>query len=366
MPDSMDIPTIRFIKGKIEMIDQTRLPAEYVMLSLSTVNELCGAIKRLSVRGAPALGVAGAFGLLLAVEDRWRRPDACYFDWESVNASVFPKNVTPAEIAAVLNEAAETIAKTRPTAVNLFWALDRMKKICNLSGPSVPDLLHALHREATAVYKEDLEMCKRLGANGAELLRDGDTVMTHCNAGGLATSGYGTALGVIFSAVESGKKIQVIADETRPLLQGARLTAWECCKRNIPVRVACEGAAGHVLSKGLVNCIIVGADRIAANGDTANKIGTLNLAVIAGRYGVPFYVAAPSSTIDGSIASGADIPIEMREEDEVKSCFGVRIAPDDASALNPAFDVTPNELISGIITEKKIYYPPFENLGQSG
>ena len=205
-------------------------------------------------------------------------------------------------------------------------------------------------------------MCRRLGANGAELLRDGDSVMTHCNAGGLATSGYGTALGVIFAAVESGKKISVYADETRPLLQGARLTAWECIKRNIPVTVSCEGAAGHVLSKGLVAGIIVGADRIASNGDTANKIGTLNLAIIAKRYGVPFYVAAPSSTVDMAIASGAEIPIEMRDENEVKNCFGVAIAPQEASALNPAFDVTPNELISAIITEKQIFYPPFEKL----
>lgn len=358
----MEIPTIRFIEGKVEMIDQTRLPAEYIILKLSTVDEMCDAIKRLVIRGAPALGVAGAFGLLLAIEERWAQKGGFFFNWKRVDTSAFPGGVSPSDITAVVHAAADTIGKTRPTAVNLFWALDRMKGACGGQTDSVPDMLQVLHREAIAIYREDLEMCRRLGANGAELLKDGDTVMTHCNAGGLATSGYGTALGVIFAAVESGKRIQVVADETRPLLQGARLTAWECCKRNIPVRIACEGAAGHIISKSLVDCIIVGADRIAANGDTANKIGTMNLAIIAKRYGVPFYVAAPSSTVDVSVASGAGIPIEMRDGEEVKSCFGIRIAPDDASALNPAFDVTPNELISGIITEKQIFYPPFKNL----
>jgi methylthioribose-1-phosphate isomerase len=363
MTDSIEIPTIRFRKGMVELIDQTRLPAEYIMLSLSTVADLCDAIKRLAIRGAPALGVAGAFGLLLAIEERWSRREGFYFDWEGVDTSAFPRSVAPGDLFAVVNKAADTISKTRPTAVNLFWALDRMMRVCHSSSGSADELLNALHSEAIAIYKEDLEMCRRLGRNGAELLKDGDTVMTHCNAGGLATSGYGTALGVIFAAVEAGKKIQVIADETRPLLQGARLTAWECCKRNIPVRISCEGAAGHVISKGLAACIIVGADRIAANGDTANKIGTMNLAIIAKRYGVPFYVAAPSSTIDLSLTSGSEIPIEMRDEEEVKSCLGVPIAPAQASALNPAFDVTPNELIGGIITEKQVFYPPFENLG---
>jgi methylthioribose-1-phosphate isomerase len=358
----MEVPTIRIVKGTVEMIDQTRLPGEYIMLSLLTVDSMCEAIKKLAIRGAPALGVAGAFGLLLAIEDEWRQKDGFYYDWDTVDTSSFPQEVAPSDIIAVVDAAAVTISKTRPTAVNLFWALDRMKRVCGKAGNSTDELLRALHREAIDIFEEDLDMCRRLGTNGAELLRDGDSVMTHCNAGGLATSGYGTALGVIFAAVESGKKISVYADETRPLLQGARLTAWECNKRNIPVTVSCEGAAGHVLSKGLVASIVVGADRIAANGDTANKIGTLNLAVIAKRYGVPFYVAAPSSTVDMAIASGAEIPIEMRDENEVKNCFGMAIAPDEASALNPAFDVTPNELISAIITEKQVFYPPFENL----
>jgi methylthioribose-1-phosphate isomerase len=358
----MEIPTIRLVKGTVEMIDQTLLPIEYKMLSLTTVNEMCDAIKKLSIRGAPALGVAGAFGLLLAIEEKWKQTDRYYFDWETVDTSAFPAEVTPAEVIAVLDAAADAISETRPTAVNLCWAIDRMRKVCGKGTPSVAELLQTLHREAIEIYNEDLEMCRQLGANGAELLQDGDAVMTHCNAGGLATSGYGTALGVIFSAVESGKKISVFADETRPLLQGARLTAWECTKRNIPVKISCEGAAAHVLSKGLVASIIVGADRIAANGDTANKIGTLNLAIIAKRYGVPFYVAAPSSTVDLSLASGDEIPIEMRDEEEVKNCFGVRIAPQQASAVNPAFDVTPNELISAIITEKQVFYPPFESL----
>ncbi|MFH1754914.1 MAG: S-methyl-5-thioribose-1-phosphate isomerase [Candidatus Latescibacterota bacterium] len=362
MKGSMEIPTIRLTEGRVEMIDQTRLPAEYIILSLSTVNEVCDAIKRLVIRGAPALGVAGAFGLVLAVEEKWRKEGSYYFDWQSVNCAAFPPEVTPRDIRTVIVEASITIGKTRPTAVNLFWALDRMQKVCDRDWSSAAGLLEALHREAIDIYEEDLDMCRRLGAIGAELLQDGDVVMTHCNAGGLATSGFGTALGVIFAAVESGKKISVFADETRPLLQGARLTAWECRKRDIPVRIACEGAAGHLMSNGLVSSIIVGADRIAANGDTANKIGTLNLAIIAKRYGVPFYVAAPSSTVDLSIANGAHIPIEMRDEEEVKKCFGVQIAPQDADAINPAFDVTPCELISAIITEQKIFYPPFQNL----
>ncbi len=362
MQTGMVIPTIQLKKGTIEIIDQTRLPVAYEILSLRTVDALCAAIKKLAIRGAPALGIAGAFGLLLAIEEKWGREGDYYFDAEMARFSGFPDEVAPSDVVSAVNAAADRIRDTRPTAVNLFWALDRMQKICRRKWNSKPDLLKALHGEALAIFHEDLDMCRRLGANGAVLLKDGDSVLTHCNAGGLATSGYGTALGVVFAAVESGKKITVYADETRPLLQGARLTAWECLQREIPVQVVCEGASGYLMSKGLVSCAIVGADRIAANGDSANKIGTLSLAVVSKRYGVPFYVAAPSSTIDFSIEDGSQIPIEMRAEEEVKGCLGVEVAPVGASAMNPAFDVTPNELITAIITEEQVFYPPFDHL----
>ena len=220
-------------------------------------------------------------------------------------------------------------------------------------------MLRALRDEAVAIYNEDLDMCRALGRHGSELIEDGASIMTHCNAGGLATSGFGTALGVIFAAVEAGKSVRVYADETRPLLQGARLTAWECRRRNVPVTVLVDGAAASLMGRGGVSCVVVGADRIAANGDTANKIGTCTAAVLAKRFDVPFYVAAPTSTIDTSIKSGAEIPIEERPADEVLSFAGVQVAPEEADAYNPAFDVTPAELISAIITENGIFTPPY-------
>jgi methylthioribose-1-phosphate isomerase len=353
------LPTIAFKKGAVELIDQTLLPSEYKILRVTRIDALCEAIESLRVRGAPALGVVGAYGLLLAVEEEWGGRDGYYFDEDAASLGALPADATVEKVRLVLDRTAERVRTTRPTAVNLGWALDRMKGVYSTSWNNAAGLLRAVHGEARAIHNEDLEMCLAIGRSGAALLNDGDAVLTHCNTGGLATSGFGTALGVVFSAVEGGKKIHVYADETRPLLQGARLNAWECVQRRIPVTVLCDGAAASLMSEKKIACVIVGADRIAANGDTANKIGTLNLAITARRYGVPFYVAAPSSTIDPSIPDGAAIPIEQRAAVEVKSFRGVTVAPEGAGAYNPAFDVTPRDLVTGFITEKGVVHPPF-------
>jgi methylthioribose-1-phosphate isomerase len=352
-------PTIAFKKGAVELVDQTLLPAEYRVLRITKVEALCEAITSLRIRGAPALGIAGAYGLLLAVEETWRKFEAYYFDADEARVEDFPAIVTVDAVRNQLKRVSETLRATRPTAVNLGWAIDRMMGVCRKDWLVPAEMLRSLHGEARAIHNEDLEMCRAIGRNGAALLKDGDSVLTHCNTGGLATSGHGTALGVVFAAVESGKKIHVYADETRPLLQGARLNAWECVARGIPVSVLCDGASASLMNEQKIACVLVGADRIAANGDTANKIGTLNLAIAARRFGVPFYVAAPSSTIDPSIPDGAAIPIEHRGADEVKSFRGVVVAPREAGAYNPAFDVTPCDLIAGFITEKGIVHPPF-------
>jgi methylthioribose-1-phosphate isomerase len=352
-------PTIDFKRGAVELIDQTLLPAEYKILRITEVEALCEAIASLRVRGAPALGLAGAYGLLLAVEEKWKRFEAYYFDGDEARVEEFPAIVTVDAVRNQLKLVSETLRATRPTAVNLGWALERMAGVLRRVWSTPAEMLRALHGEARAIHSEDLEMCRAIGRHGAELLEDGDCVLTHCNTGGLATSGYGTALGVVFAAVEAGKKIRVYADETRPLLQGARLNAWECVARGIPVDVLCDGASASLMNERRIACVIVGADRIAANGDTANKIGTLNLALAAKRFGVPFYVAAPSSTIDPSIPDGAAIPIEHRSADEVKVFRGVATVPREAGAYNPAFDVTPCDLIAGFITEKGIVQPPF-------
>ncbi|MGD8413233.1 MAG: S-methyl-5-thioribose-1-phosphate isomerase [Candidatus Latescibacterota bacterium] len=362
----MEIPTIRLIKGAAEIIDQVLLPGQYVVRRLQTVDAVCEAIKSLRIRGAPALGVAGAYGLLVAVEERWRDDRTYYFDEnddQSAGLANFPGRVTAADVKAFLDSAAETIGSTRPTAVNLRWALDRLAGVYRGEWGSAAVLLRAVRDEAVTIKKEDLEMCRALGRHGAGLLPDGASVITHCNTGGLATSGYGTALGVVFAAVESGKSVHVYADETRPLLQGARLTAWECVRNEIPVTVLSDGASSSLISRGGVTCAIVGADRIAANGDAANKIGTCNLAIVCKRFDVPFYVAAPSSTIDPALADGSMIPIEERAAEEVLSFAGVRTAPPEAGAFNPAFDVTPAELIAGIITENGVFLPPFDFAG---
>jgi methylthioribose-1-phosphate isomerase len=360
---SMEIPTIRLIKGAAEIIDQVLLPGRYVVRRLQTVDAVCEAIRSLRIRGAPALGVAGAYGLLVAVEEKWRCDRTHYFDDgddRSEGLVYFPEGVTVADIRAHLDSASDTIGATRPTAVNLHWALERMAAVYRRGWSSPADLLRALRDEAVAIYREDLAMCRELGRHGAGLLQDGAAVLTHCNTGGLATSGYGTALGVVYAAVEAGKKVHVYADETRPLLQGARLTAWECVRNKIPVTVLADGASSSLMSRGIVSCAIVGADRIAANGDTANKIGTFNLAIACRHHAIPFYVAAPSSTIDPSLAHGSLIPIEERAAEEVLSFAGVRTAPRDTEAYNPAFDVTPAELIAAIITERGVFRPPYD------
>ncbi len=352
-------PTIAFKTGAIEIIDQRLLPAECKILRITRVDDLCEAIKALRIRGAPALGIAGAYGLLLVVEEKWRPHELFYFDADCARLDMFPTIVSIEAARRVLDRAGATIRATRPTAVNLAWAVERMRKTYERSWGSTAEMLAALHKEARAVHQEDLEMGRAIGRFGATLLADGDSVLTHCNTGALATGGYGTALGVVFAAVESGKRIHVYADETRPLLQGARLNAWECVARGISVTVLCDGAAASLMNEKRIACVIVGADRIAANGDTANKIGTLSLAVNAARFGVPFYVAAPSSTIDPSIPDGTAIPVEHRAESEVKEFRGAAVAPEKATAYNPAFDVTPHELIAGYITERGIVHPPF-------
>jgi methylthioribose-1-phosphate isomerase len=353
------LPTIVFKKGAVELIDQTLLPGEYKVLRLTTLEALCEAVASLRVRGAPALGIAGAYGLLLAVEEKWHVHDGYFFDDETAHLEAFPPITTVGAVQRYLGFAAKQLVATRPTAVNLGWAIDRMGRIFEGRWASAVDMLRALHAEARRIYSEDLDMCIALGRHGATLIADGGRVLTHCNTGGLATSGYGTALGVVFAAAESGKKVHVYADETRPLLQGARLNTWECEQRGIPVSVLCDGAAASLMSRRMIDLVIVGADRIAANGDTANKIGTLGVAVAAKRFGVPFYVAAPSSTIDPRLADGAAIPIEERDGNEVTHFAGVRTTSAAAGAVNPAFDVTPHDLIAAFVTEKGIVQPPF-------
>ena len=337
----MPVSTIEWSAGKVRMIDQTKLPCELVYLEYDDVKDVWGAIKRLSVRGAPAIGIAGALGVVVGVQNLEARDfDAFYAEVERV---------------------ADYLATSRPTAVNLFWALDRMKKAALRNRTDdIGRLKHVLLDEALAILGEDREVCRQLGKNGAALLKDGDTVLTHCNAGALATADYGTALAVVYAAVEEGKSIAVYADETRPLLQGARLTAWELQRAGIDVTLICDNTAAQVMKEGKIDIIITGADRIASNGDTANKIGTYNVALLAHVHGVPFYIAAPISTMDLSLASGEEIPIEERDPREVTCGFGARTAPEGVKVYSPAFDVTPARYIHGIITENGIARPPYE------
>ncbi len=345
--------TIEWTNGRVRLLDQTLLPLREEYREISSVEEMCDAIRRLVVRGAPAIGVAAAMGIALGVQDA-PEDDAARF-------------------ADRFEEACKRICSTRPTAVNLFWAAARMRSVFQrgLSG-SLSELKHMLVEEARRMEQEDRELCERIGAQGEGLLEDGETVLTHCNAGGLATAGYGTALGVIRAAVERGKDIRVVADETRPLNQGARITCWELQKLGIPVTLIPDNTAGVLMRRGEIHKVVVGADRIAANGDTANKIGTYSVAVLAQYHKIPFYVAAPLSTIDRSLESGAEIPIEERNSDEVTHIGGVRIAPEGIQVRNMAFDVTPHHLITGIITECGIaaapYHDAFEDffLRQSG
>lgn len=332
--------TIEWLGSRVRFIDQTRLPGELLYRETADYRELANAIRRLEVRGAPAIGVAAAFGVALAALESPAR------DVAALRADVV--------------EAARQLAATRPTAVNLRWAVDRMLAAPEARTPDDPEEMKSLLvEEALAIFEEDRELSRRIGLNGAALLNDGDVVLTHCNAGGLATAELGTALAVVFTAVEQGKHIRVFADETRPLLQGARLTAWELLARGIDVTLLVDGAAASALAAGSVTKVIVGADRIARNGDVANKVGTFPLALAARHSGVPFYVAAPYSTLDPALATGREIPIEERAAEEVTEVGGVRVAPHGVRVYNPAFDVTPAEFVSAIVTDVGVFEPPY-------
>lgn len=342
MGTTESVKTIEWLGDAVRLIDQTRLPLELVHKETRDYRDVAESIRRLEVRGAPAIGVAAAMGIALAA-----------LEYRALDLAKFRAGVASA--AGVLNS-------TRPTAVNLCWAVGRMLEV--LIDRSVSDPEEAVRRltaEALAIYEEDRELSRRIGEHGADLIEDGDGVLTHCNAGGLATAEYGTALAVIFAAVEQGKKIRAFADETRPLLQGARLTTWEFMRRGIDVTLLCDSAAASAMARGWVTKVIVGADRIARNGDVANKIGTFPLALAAREHGIPFYVAAPFSTLDPALRSGADIPIEERDGSEVTDIQGVRVAPPGVSVYNPAFDVTPCHLVTAIVTDAGVFRAPYED-----
>ena len=325
------------------MIDQRKLPTVEEYPIFRTYREVAEAIRSMVVRGAPAIGVAAAMGVALGVRDSQAK--------------------TIQELRREFEEITSTLAATRPTAVNLFWAIDRMKRtFADVAGDDVnlASIGDRLIQEAIAVYREDIESNQRMGQFGQSLLPDSGTILTHCNAGALATAGYGTALGVIRAAVENGKRLRVVADETRPFLQGARLTAWELWKDNIDVRVISDNMAGSFMRQGLIDAVIVGADRVAANGDVANKIGTYPLAVLARQHDIPFYVAAPYSTLDLNIPDGSHIPIEQRDATEVTHIGGVRVVPEGVSVFNPAFDVTPHSFVTAIITDLGVASYPYE------
>lgn len=323
------------LSGHLRLLDQTVLPLVVVFLDCQDVKSVWDAIKRLSVRGAPAIGVSAAYGVIVGLQSS--------------------ADVQRPQFNEKLTEVTDYLATSRPTAVNLFWALDRMKAFAN-QHPDLTsrELLQQLLEEAQRIDREDQQMCLAIGQNGAALLPDECSVLTHCNAGGLATAGDGTALSVFFAAHRQGKNLHVYADETRPLLQGARLTSWELQQRDIPVTVICDSVAGWAMKQGRIQAIVTGADRIAGNGDAANKIGTYSVAQLAKVHNIPFYVAAPSSTFDLSLASGDDIPIEERSRDEIAHGFGQQTVPDGVDVFNPAFDVTPSELITAIITERGV------------
>ena len=324
--------------GCLRLLDQTLLPGETKTIECRSVDQVVEAIRSLRVRGAPAIGVAAAYGLVVGLQE----------------AATADRRKFDERLHVVLQQ----LAESRPTAVNLFWALDRQRRVAERSATALPaDVLKALLAEARAIEVEDRAMCAAIGRHGAELLKDGDAVLTHCNAGALATAGDGTALAVIYAAVAEGKQIRVFADETRPLLQGSRLTAWELSRRGVPVTVICDSMAATVMRQRKVQAVIVGADRIAANGDTANKIGTYSVACLAKTHGLPFYVAAPSSTFDLSLTSGEQIPIEERSPTEITHGFGRQTVPDGVDVYNPAFDVTSAELITAIITERGLIRP---------
>jgi methylthioribose-1-phosphate isomerase len=332
------------IDGYLELIDQRKLPAEFVKLRCRDVDQLAEAIKTLAVRGAPAIGVAAAYGPVLALQKLSAANDL-------------------QEALAAVSQTCEKLASTRPTAVNLFWALDRSRRSVeqfakSFAQATLRELREHILAEANAIHEEDADMCRRIGQNGQGYIRQGAGILTHCNAGALATGGQGTALSVLYEAHKKGTKFRVYADETRPLLQGARLTAWELKQAEIDVTVICDNMAGWLMKQGRIDAVITGADRIAANGDVANKIGTYSLSILTRRHGIPFYVAAPSSTFDLSLKSGSDIPIEQRAAEEITKWADRQIAPDGVDTYNPAFDVTEAENITAIITERGVIEGP--------
>jgi methylthioribose-1-phosphate isomerase len=331
--------TIEWKQDKVLMIDQRKLPHKLEIISCKDYHEVANAIKGLAIRGAPAIGAAAAYGMALA---------AINIDTDNIE-----------EFLKKLEKARQELSMTRPTAVNLFWALDEIKNISERKANSVKELKNNILFEAEKIAKQDIEINYLIGNNGVELFSDNDNILTHCNAGSLATVYYGTALGVIRSVYKKKKNIRVFVDETRPVLQGARLTAWELMTEKIPATLICDSVAGFLMSQNKINKVVVGADRISANGDVANKIGTYSISVLAKEHNIPFYVAAPFSTIDFSIKEGTEIPIEERDKNEVTNIMGQTIAPADIDVFNPAFDVTPWRNITAIITENGIIRPPF-------
>ncbi len=337
---STTFAAVGYEDGELILLDQTKLPVEEIYERYATVEGVADAIRTMVVRGAPAIGIAAGFGMAIAART-CGEPDA---------------------FESTMERAASLLGATRPTAVNLFWAIDRMKDVVSqcVAKPH-SERVKVLEAEAIRILEEDIDVCYRIGKHGAALLKDSSTVMTHCNAGALATGGYGTALAVMRVAVEEGKTIQVIANETRPFLQGARLTTWELMRDGIDVTLVADNAAGSLIRRGLVQAVIVGTDRTVANGDVANKIGTYSVAVLAHENGIPFYVAAPTSTIDLNTKTGDEIEIEERSGEEVRGVFGRQTAPEGVKTMNPSFDVTPARYVTGIITENGVAYPPYES-----
>jgi len=338
--DQEVLQSIEWKDTHVRLLDQTFLPARTVFIDIKDVGRMWEAIKSLRVRGAPAIGIAAAYGVYLGIKDL---PDRSYSNFE-----------------IELNRICDYLASSRPTAVNLFWAIDRIKKTVHAYRNEPLDSIKIrVLKLAQTIHDEDKRMCKQIGLNGVELVQKGAQILTHCNTGGLATGQYGTALSVIYHAFEKHQDLHVWVDETRPLLQGARLTAWELMRYGIPMHLVTDSMAGHLMSTGKVDLILVGTDRVAANGDMANKIGTYSLAVLARYHNIPFYVATPASTVDLSLSSGKEIPIEERDGKEVSTIAGHEIAPSKVPVFNPAFDVTPAELITAFITEKGIIKPPY-------
>ena len=334
----MSIEPIKWLGDRVRLLDQTRLPGGEVYLELNGYQDIASAITELKIRGAPAIGIAGAYGVALG--------------------ALKIKSKSKGEFLEKLQGVISTLSLTRPTAKNLFWAIERMQKVAQ-SGRDIKEIKELLIAEAEKIHAEEVESSKKMSQFGSELIEDGFRILTHCNTGALAAPSYGTAFGAIRWAKEEGKKIKVYATETRPLLQGARLTCWELKKTQIPSVLITDSMAGYLMSRGGIDCVILGADRIALNGDTANKIGTYTLAVLAKEHGIPFYVVAPTTTVDPTITSGDQIPIEERSPEEVTHIWGVAIAPEGFEALNPAFDVTPHHLISAIVTERGIIREPY-------